>query len=46
MTIPAMELIREGSAMFQLIFCKVKLLVNTIKKETIEIVVSEVAIID
>jgi hypothetical protein len=46
MTMPAMELIREGSAMSQLIFCKVMLLVNTIKKETIEIVVSEVAIID
>jgi hypothetical protein len=46
MIMPAMELTREGSAMFQLIFCIVKLLVNTIKKETIEIVVSEVAIID
>ena len=46
MTIPAMELISEGSAMFQLIFCIVKLLVNTTQKETIEIVVSEVAIID
>ena len=46
MTMPATELISKGSAMFQLIFCKVKLLVNTTKKETIEIVVSEVAIID
>ncbi len=45
-TIPAMDPIRQERAIFQLIFCRARLLVKTINKEIIEIVVSEVAIID